>query len=596
MKPAPRFKIPYPLVYLAAFVLALALRLALLGALPLADSEAQWAMQALEITRGGHPQIGVQAGYVVLTSFLFFVFGDTNFMARFLPALAGSLLVFVPLLFPERVKPRVGAVLAVILAIDPGMVAISRQAGSPILAIVFSLAAWKFWEARRPQMAGVMAGLALLGGPALWTGLLGIAIASLLHSELDRSGHPARDVMIGVEGPEEPDEAEETASITGTGRWWDWMRRDDVRLAAWAAGAAFLFAGSLFIVTPNGLSAAFGSIPAWLTGWWTPSEVPAGRLLLALFIYAWPALILAALTLVRRVREKNPLMTRMSWWLVVALVLALVYPARQVSDLAWVLLPLWILAAREISRRLEIPHKQYLELAATYGLMLIFAGYGWLSLADMAQQNPPSSLFNMPESWTTHLLIGIGALIVAALVPVIIGTSWSTRVGRQAAVAGFLTLSVIWLLAGSTGVSGLRNDRASELWLSDPRIAQAELLAQTVDSLSEWNTGDSHDLTVALDGTDWPSLRWALRRHPLTVVQGLDQDNYPSLIIGTPVHDFSASGNYAGQDFTWRQWTVWDAMSPLSWIDWIFDREIPRNGETIVLWVNTGQFPFQSGK
>jgi hypothetical protein len=601
MKPAPRFSLPYPLVYLSAFVLALALRMVLLGALPLADGEAQWAMQALEVVRGTRPQIGVQTGYVLLTSLMFFVFGATNFMARFVPALAGSLLVLVPLLFPERVKPKIGAVLAVMLAIDPGMVAISRQAGSPILAILFFLAAWKLWESRRPQLAGAAAGLALLGGPAVWAGLLGVIIASLLHNEFDtptREARLRRKENMEHETTRAGDEAEDESAepVTGSGRTWEWLRSGEFRSALWAAGAAFLLGGSLFLLSPNGLSAAFGSLPAYMTGWWSPSEISIGRLLLALAVYAWPALVLAVMTLVRRVRSGLPWMTRTTWWLFVALLLALVYPGRQVSDLAWMLLPLWILAARELARLLEIPRKHYLELAATLGLMLVFAGYAVFNLMEMSTQDPGSTIPGVFENWRLRLLVGCASLLVATIIPAVIGASWSTRVGRRAAVIGFTTFAAIWMLASATGMSGLRNTKTVELWQADPRIAQVDLLVDTVDSISRWNAGNNNQLPVVLSGTDWPSLRWALRDHKITTAEGIDAEASPAMIISSGEKDFSANGYYAGQDFVWREWVIWDSMTPLSWLNWVFNRSIPRSGENIILWVNTSQFPFQTGQ
>ncbi len=152
-------------LYVAAFLLALALRLIRLGTWTLTDTEAQWALQALGVAQGLHPALGSQPAYVLLTSIIFFFYGSgTNFLARFVPALAGSFLVFVPLLFQERLKPRPGLILAFFLAFDPGLVALSRQAGSSILAVTFLLFAWGFWQRKQSRLAGVFAALALLSG------------------------------------------------------------------------------------------------------------------------------------------------------------------------------------------------------------------------------------------------------------------------------------------------------------------------------------------------------------------------------------------------------------------------------------------------
>jgi len=94
-------------LYILTFLLALAVRLIRLGTWTLTDTEAQWALQALNVAKGLHPALGSQPAYVLLTSIIFFFYGGgTNFWARFVPALAGSFLVFVPFLFRERLKPR----------------------------------------------------------------------------------------------------------------------------------------------------------------------------------------------------------------------------------------------------------------------------------------------------------------------------------------------------------------------------------------------------------------------------------------------------------------------------------------------------------
>ncbi len=146
-------------LYIIVFLLALAVRLIRLGTWTLTDVEAQWALQALGVAQGAHPTLGSNPAYVLLTTIVFFFYGGgTNFWARFVPALAGSFIVFVPFLFRERLKPRPSLILAFFLAFDPGLVALSRQAGSSILAVTFVLFAWGFWQRKRPQMAEVLPG------------------------------------------------------------------------------------------------------------------------------------------------------------------------------------------------------------------------------------------------------------------------------------------------------------------------------------------------------------------------------------------------------------------------------------------------------
>src|SRR6266540_5212611 len=126
-------------LYWLAFLIALGFRMIQLGASPLTDSESALALQALHIAQGHAPLLGPQPGYILFTSVLFAVLEGTNFMARFVPAIVGSALVFVPYYFREKITPRPALILAFFIAIDPGLVALSRQANGTILAVTFLL-------------------------------------------------------------------------------------------------------------------------------------------------------------------------------------------------------------------------------------------------------------------------------------------------------------------------------------------------------------------------------------------------------------------------------------------------------------------------
>ncbi|HEX2980237.1 MAG TPA: hypothetical protein VHO48_08225, partial [Anaerolineaceae bacterium] len=133
------------MLYAAAFGLALFLRLLLLGYAPLNDGEAGWALQALGLVHEHGALIGPQAGYITWTGALFDFFGSSNFVARLLPALAGSALTLAPLLLRRTIGRKPALVLAFALALDAGLLSISRQADGTMLAIGaagFALAAW----------------------------------------------------------------------------------------------------------------------------------------------------------------------------------------------------------------------------------------------------------------------------------------------------------------------------------------------------------------------------------------------------------------------------------------------------------------------
>src|SRR5687768_13710740 len=270
-------------LYWLAFLLALGFRLVQLGASPLADSEATLALQALDIARGNRPLLGPQPGYILFTSILFAIIQGTNFMARFVPAIVGSMLVFVPYFFRDKIKARPALILAFLFAVDPGLVALSRQASGTIVAVTFLLFAWAMWSNRRAVPAGIFAGLALLSGPSLWAGFLTLGLTWIFFQGMEAKSTIEDEEDFDTFAPEanQPDDPSPVNphSINSP------LSNIELRPAIIAFTVTLLLGGTLFFLSPNGLSAWLLSLPAYLKGWTSPSALTAGRTLLAFLAY-----------------------------------------------------------------------------------------------------------------------------------------------------------------------------------------------------------------------------------------------------------------------------------------------------------------------
>src|SRR4030067_1906443 len=83
-------------LFLLAVALALALRLLRLGVAPLSDYEAEWALRALQVSGGEQAVLGPGPGYALLSGATFFLFGNSNALARLWPALGGGAAMFLP--------------------------------------------------------------------------------------------------------------------------------------------------------------------------------------------------------------------------------------------------------------------------------------------------------------------------------------------------------------------------------------------------------------------------------------------------------------------------------------------------------------------
>jgi hypothetical protein len=560
-------------LYALAFALAILLRFTQLGAMPLADVEAAPALQALQISQGLKPALSPHPFYILSTAVLFFLYGGgTDFLARFVPALAGSLLVFAPLLFARTIvvpsdeetvrkpliKPRAAVVLAFFLALDPGLVALSRQVGSPILALTFLFLSLGFYNQHKDSLAASFAALALLGGPSIWGGILGLIITWGVLRALKVRPPAGIEFRLPFE-----------------------FRNSSV-LPPFLA--TFFVAGSLFFIVPNGLSAALASIPSFIQSWLAVSLVPLGRILLSLLVYQPLAILLAVFAIIRGLRTGSSRIIPFSIWLLVSLLLVMMNPSRQFADLAWVLIPLWAMAALELIRSVDIFSDERKEAAGVVFLTVFIWTFAWLDFSSLTVFMADSREYAM-RFW---LLIGSLFLLVMSLL--LVAAGWSIRIARLGGTWGLVLVLGALGIGGAFGVAGLRGHASPELWWLPQQPVHARLLESTISDVSERGLGDDHAASVTIVGVDSPSLEWTLRERQVSIVQSLDSASAPALVI-TPLQDDPAlSSAYRGQDFAWRQTPLWDVTVTQDWARWMALRQMPTSGETIILWVRDDLF------
>jgi hypothetical protein len=575
-------------LFAAALVCALAVRFIGLGNAPLTDSEASWAMQALNLanSQGLSSQVvlGPQPAYIFLTALLFYLFGASQFLARFWPALVGAFLILFPWLARSKIGPTAAILAAFGLALDPGLVAVSRQAGSPMMALGFSLLALGLWIDRRAVFAGLLAGLALLSGPSIYPGLIGLAAAGLITSALHSTPilNGRQSAQVGLENSQE-----DLSPVPTSGQ-------PSLRQALLAAGLTILIGGTFFLRYPQGLAAWIDSLVVYVNGWGIQSGISAARMAAALFFFQPLALFFAFLGIIRWLfrNHRDPLQTRSVFifvliWLVAIFILSMIYPSRQISDLVWVLVPLWLVAAWELRSYLPDPGPNLISLLHA-GLVLILFGLFYFTLFSTSQLS--SGGIVSPQITQAILLLGILALGV--LTSVLVALGWNLRASQLGAAWGILAAALIYLTAALWGAAYLRPNQPSELWSALPGNGQADLISTTLDDFSKRSTGLLHNLEL-VSLLDSPSIRWLLRDYPnARFSSSLSPSERPAAVISSVVDELPAwTAAYRGQDFVWWTWPGWEGTLPEKLVNWIVFRDAPLRNEKIILWVRSDLFP-----
>lgn len=573
----------------ALFILALGLGLFVrfldLGKAPLSDFEASWALQALQVGRGSFNgqllAVGPQPAYVLLTGVLFYLSNATNFLARFWPATVGASLVLLPYFFRRQLGRIAALVLAFGFALDPGLVTISRLAGGPMLGLGISLLAITAWYFHKSVVAGIFGGLALLSGVSLINGLLGLVLAVTVTHLL--WGLPPRPESQVISNQSNGDQS------PGQTSW---------RSLVWMVVVTLVLVGTLFLRVPQGLAGWMETIPSYLSGWVNSSGVSVSRLLAVLVFYQ-PLGLLFGLIAIERLffrpvhqdvddnsgENRSQDYRWVVFWFVFSMLLWVVYPARQVFDLVWVLVPLWVLAASELSRFLPEREGFWVSLAQASVLVILMALF-WLTLAGLAQA-PLTS----PGTSLRYSILG-GILVLGILTSGLVSLGWSWNVARRGAVWGLSTGLGLYVLSSMWGAAQLNPNQPQELWAPGAGTGQVRLMMQTLSNLSEWNTGFRQSIDVTAP-RDIPSLQWALRDYDrVSYVNSPSSSEQPSVVFtreGDQSPELAAS--YRGQDFVWWVNPDWDGALPLELERWITYHQAPVQDVHLILWARTNLFP-----
>ncbi len=539
--------------YFGILLLALALRFGRLGAFPLNEFEAQAALPAHQLAQGASPDLGDQPAYVLLTGLTFFLIKSSEFLARFWPAIFGSLFVLLPYFWRDLLGRRAALLLSLALALDPGFVAISRLASGRMLAMAAMLMALIAWRYGRPVMTGILAALALLSAPTVYIGLVGGLLVWALFF---------------------------TKSLR--------IDRSKLRPAFIAAAATLLFGATFFFSTPQGL-AGIGNVLSGFLGGWTSSPLSGSfltraiELLFALITYGLPALAFGLLAAAKAWMRRESAGKILSLWALANLIILLIYPGRQVADLLWVLLPLSALAAVEIAHYLRMPAEEPRAAFGEAGLMLLLLAFLTFTLAKTTLTQ------SSPEIVGPYLFLAGGVLLLGVLATILVAFGWSGQAAASGLVWALGLFFVLVLLSDSTRPQ--RGDllAANDLWAPGTAAGENAMLLSTLRDLSSRNTGQPQGLPVDLR-LESAALQWALRDLPQNSAQS-PADVAPPIIItlasGVPPAEIDS---YRGQSFALQVERVWQPLPP-NLISWLLYRQGPTLAQQAILWVNVNLFP-----
>jgi 4-amino-4-deoxy-L-arabinose transferase-like glycosyltransferase len=540
------------ILWLGLIAAAAALRLARLDALPLTFDESARAFDALRVSQDTVPEGWGGDLTAALTSYLFRVFGEGEFVARLVPAVAGSAMV-AAMWLGGRALGRVGALTAgALLAFSPLALLVSRSAlpfsAGGLLAVGMTVALLSYLREPRAPAAFLFAvsfGLAPSSDAVGTTAAIAVVAFLLLEPVLSRESEVARAWGVFRRSPSH------------------WLSVGLVLIGAVELGITH------FGTFVGGLELA--GLDQWADMFALPRDGRPPEYQLALLLaYDWPILLAGSTALgvfLWRLRRRgartlaSPRLFLLLWTALAALVVAL-STQREAGQLLILLVPLALLTgllADELLPTLNwaVLRRWWPVAAAALGLL----AYAALLITEWS--HPDLDITRAERFYLVLAVGGTAALLVAS----------STNLGRHAiAVIVAMAVVVAFAFLIHTDLALTTDDDSVEIAVDVRTTGRVEQFRETVGQLAASRAGP-----VVFDPSLREPLAWHLRDLAVTFAES--PEGASALVVRgeRQVEGFTPLGE------PWRLGEGWypNDLDALRLWRWLVNRESYGNLESV---------------
>lgn len=588
--------------YVAIGLLAVGLRFFQLGLRPLNEAEAVQALAAFRFTTGAIPSAPAGTIPALFTANVlgFTLMGASDALARWLPALAGVILVLLPWGLRRRLG-RGGALAAsFVLAISPSAVYAARNLDGAIVVaacgLAMSVGLINYVDTHRPgylYLAVVALGLGLVAGPGTYTLLLVVLAFGLLLFVRER--------LLNRQGGWSPLAEAVQAARSEKGLL--------ARAAAVLAGTFGLVAMT-FVLHPAGVGHA-----ADLVGEWARSFLPEADgqpfiyPLLLLLRYELLILVMGLVEVGRWVVSRRtdlregtqpgsafPHTAFLVFWALAAMVLILVAGHRPPGNVLLVVVPMALLAGQGMERAWHwISQRNLWSEAAVFALIALGIGFFFYLqvVAFGLSSSTETVLFAGITVYvgTTYLVLAVVPLLLFAVLGVV---AWVWRGPQLVLAGGWLAALVFLSLFGFKAMwstNFAHSSDARELMIMQTTVPEVRLFVDRLEALSLEKSGETHTLQFTVDTATGPVVAWYLRDFgQQSTVDGLSAPPDTVAAVTLAAADLPIGETFRGQGFAlrthWLPWGLWGREL----VRWLLFTEgsLPVVDQEVVLWVAGG--------
>ncbi len=546
----------FHVLYAGVVLLALGLRVIFTADWVLSEKEASLAVVATSSS---------QTIYQVWTGLLFQLFGTSNFLARLWPILFGTAFVFAPLLLRKQLGDTVSFLMAVGLAIDPGLLALSKQAGPEIIALAAFFTLLLFIWQKQWTYAGIALAIGLLSGAYFWIGSFILLLCLAIYS------FPLR------RSTEENLQDFDAAFIKQFFSEIYW------KAVLTSFGFTILLAGTFFLTQPKALAGLTSGIIDFFQRQNQGIYAISFSVEMIGFFAAYLPILVLGLIGLRSVSK--------SWqsfiltWMFIGFLLIMLLPGRQLADTIWLIIPLYIPAAVFLSNFKLHSTEEPMLIGVVVSILGVFVIY---FLYSLTQYLPNSMIIQEDSQTNVYLLSAVISFVILLLILVVLAWGWSIAISLDAVRLLSLGFVIFAMLISGLKSAGFDSVPSQLMWFQTQYFEDSDIFHKSITQLDLNRLEKLAPLKIELQNISTNSLLWELRNYDLMIKSSITMnEEIPADVIITDANSAPyVTENRTGQDFVYQKSAAWSLMSFPEWFRWILYQEPLYNNSQIVIWMN----------
>ncbi|PKO07016.1 MAG: hypothetical protein CVU41_03755 [Chloroflexi bacterium HGW-Chloroflexi-3] len=561
------FTIEY-LIYGLILIIGIAFRFINLGSLPLSDVESSISLHAISMLSGEKvANFSDQTFLSNIQAILFFLFGNSNFIARLFPAVVGVLFILIPFLFRNYVNPKMMIILSFWIAISPTFISLSRQVDSTIL-FLFSIFLFMYFFIKQSVIpCAVFIVLSILSGKIFLMFLVPSLISLMyVYLFLNKQNNDIYNQLIHLF------------------KSFQWKK-----FSLYSSGS-YVILSTFGFIFPSQLSGIGYGINTYFNSYSLLSVVTLSDLVRGLFFYEIAAITFGLMGIIFIIRKNQIAGLFLTGMITFSILQIVSIPEKTIIMNVIIVMSLMISGSYFVNQFIFIPSQVRTKIIVV--TLISLAVLFFISLAFISMFANPFQGEQENTLRIFFIIAGFALIIGAGLL-----AGWA--ISWEIAGKSFLLLSISYLLiftiSASVNASGLRYPYQNEILSINPVPLEHDLLVQTLENYSEWNYGDKKSLNIHILGEQPPSIYWVLRNFEnISYGDVIPLGAKIDAIITNADQNLVQADTFRGQDILWTSKPAWSSMNANETTQWLLTRRAPQdmlNQKTNIIWIRNSLFP-----